>query len=552
MNYSRNQTSYPSTGADTGPSGSLNNDTGNEMASFLLGSINGGQISTTNEISSTRVAYAFYVQDDWKATSKLTFNIGVRYELWSPIGEQWGRQSNFDINTLTLNIPNYAAQFSPLPPNFNTPYTLGGVTYPALFPNVKVCRGCVGQYLIPWDYGDVGPRFGFAYNIRPKTVIRGAYGIFYGGEENQGGNPSRGEALPFNESPQLNYPAGVNQFAPNPLFANGAATGGLTIGYPQTVFSTYPVTSVQFREVANDFRNPMVQKWNLGVQQQLTNSMSLELGYQGNHSSHQLLQPDFNACPNLYTTNTSINCNSLRPYPDIGSISGTATFGYGNYNALVAKLEQRMSNGLQFVAAYTYGHALANSGTTLSGSNGLGTLDATNYATSYANASWNIGQNFTFAANYDIPYGKGKKYGGSANKFAQALLGDWSINTIMTFHTGQPYTLRANCGPGVWQFCVPDVLSSSYDNAPSGGRTPTEWFNIANFGPPTVGTYGTTGLQSMTSPMFKDVDLGVNKTFYFTERIGLNFRCETTNISNTPQFNPPNNNFGQAQFGQVT
>ena len=129
--------------------------------------------------------------------------------------------------------------------------------------------------------------------------------------------------------------------------------------------------------------------------------MSLEVGYQGNHSSHQLLQPDFNACPNLYTTNNSINCNSIRPVPYIGGISGTATFGFGNYNALVAKLEQRMSNGLQFVASYTYGHALANSGTTLSGSNGLGTLNALNYATSYATASWNIGQNFTFGANYD-------------------------------------------------------------------------------------------------------------------------------------------------------
>src|SRR5208283_2409105 len=172
MNFSKNQTSYPSQGVDTGPNGSLNNDTGDIMASFLLGSINGGQISTTNEISSTRVAYAFYAQDDWKATSKLTFNIGLRYELWSPIGEQWGRQSNFDYNTLTLEIPRGAAQYSPLPPNFNTPYTLGGVTYPALFPNVTVCRGCVGQYLIPWDYGDIGPRLGFAYNIRPKTVIR--------------------------------------------------------------------------------------------------------------------------------------------------------------------------------------------------------------------------------------------------------------------------------------------------------------------------------------------------------------------------------------------
>jgi hypothetical protein len=552
LNYSRNQTSFPSTGSDTGPSGSLNNDTGNEMASFLLGSINGGQISTTNEISSTRVAYAFYAQDDWKVTSKLTVNIGLRYELWSPIGEQWGRQSNFDIDTLTLNIPRGAAQYSPLPPNFNTPYTLGGVTYPALFPNVKVCRGCVGQYLIPWDYTDIGPRLGFAYNIRPKTVIRGAYGIFYGGEENQGGNPSRGEALPFNESPQLNYPAGVNQFAPNPLFANGAPTGGLTIGYPQTVFSTYPVTSVQFREVANDFRNPMVQKWNLGVQQQLTNSMSLEVGYQGNHSSHQLLQPDQNACPNLGTLNSSINCNSLRPYPDIGSISGTATFGFGNYNALVAKLEQRMSNGLQFVASYTYGHALANSGTTLSGSPGFGYLSGTDISSSYANAAWNIGQNFTLGANYDIPYGKGKKYGGSVNKFAQALLGDWSINTIMTFHTGQPYTINGSGCQGVWNTCNADVLTSNPNSAPPGGRTPNEWFNTANFGPPSPLSQGTSGLQTMTAPPLKDVDLGVNKTFYFTERIGLNFRAETTNISNTPQFNSPNNSQSSAQFGQIT
>ncbi len=552
LNYSRNQTSYPSLLGDTGPSGALNVDTGNEMASFLLGSINGGQISTTNEISSTRVAYAFYVQDDWKATSKLTFNIGVRYELWSPIGEQWGRQSNFDIDTLTLNIPRGAAQFTPLPPNFNTDYTFGGVTYPALFPNVKVCRGCVNQYMIPWDKADIGPRFGFAYNIKPKTVIRGAYGIFYGGEENQGGNPNRGEGLPFNESPQLNYPAGVNQFAPNPLFANGAATGGLTVGYPQTVFSTYPVTSVQFREVANDFLNPMVQKWNLGIQQQLTQSLAAEVGYQGNHSSHQLLQPDQNACPNLGTTNSSINCNSLRPYPDIGSISGTATFGFGNYEALVAKLEQRMSDGLQFVASYTYGHALANSGTTLSGSSGFGYKDNTNISSSYATAAWNIGQNFTLAANYDIPYGKGKKYGGSANKFTQALLGDWSINAIMTFHTGQPYTITASGCQGVWANCYPDVLSNTYDKAPSGGRTPNAWFDTANFGPPTPLTQGNSGLQNMTAPPTKDVDLGVNKTFYFTERVGLNFRAEGTNISNTPQFGVPVNGFGSSNFGQIT
>ncbi len=157
-----------------------------------------------------------------------------------------------------------------------------------------------------------------------------------------------------------------------------------------------------------------------------------------------------------------------------------------------------MSNGLQFVASYTYGHALANSGTTLSGSSGFGYRDNTNISTSYANAAWNIGQNFTFGANYDIPFGKGKKYGGSMNKFAQALLGDWSLNTIMTFHTGQPYTIRANGCQGVWASCFPDVLSSTYDKAPAGGRTPNEWFDTANYGPPTPLTQGNSGLQNMT------------------------------------------------------
>ena len=215
--------------------------------------------------------------------------------------------------------------------------------------------------MIPWDKVDFGPRVGFAYNIRQKTVIRGAYGIFYGGEENQGGNPNRGESAPFNFSPQLNRPGTRRHFQPNPGFANGQPTGGVSIGYPLNVFNGYPVSSLQFRELATDFRNPMVQKWNLAIQHELPGQMALEVSYVGNHSSHQLLQPDFNACNNFYTTNTSITCDTLRnqayngAFPGIGSISGTASFGFGNYHGMTAKLEKRLSNGLQFVSSYTLG-----------------------------------------------------------------------------------------------------------------------------------------------------------------------------------------------------
>jgi len=556
MNFSNNETALPSNLSDKGSpgskGGSFSNDTGDPIASFLLGSLNGGQISTTNFISSTRKAWAFYAQDDWKVTPKLTVQLGVRYELWSPIGEQFGRQSNFNFDTRTLDIPKGPNQDAPLPPNFNTSYTFGGITYKPLFPSVKVSRGLVDQYLIPWDKYDIGPRIGIAWNIREKTVIRAAFGIFYGGEEQQGGNPNRGESAPFNESPQLNRPSGVNGFDPNPFFANGNWTNGIATGFPVSVFTTQPVSSLQFRSVAQDFRNPMVQKWNLTLQQELPSQMALEVGYQGNHSSHQLLQPDFNAFPNLGTT-ASINSNDLRPLPEFGSISGTATFGFGNYDALTAKLDKRFSRGLQFVSAYTWGHAMANSGTTLSGSSGFGYRDNTNISTSYANAAWDIRHNFTTGFNYEIPFGRGKTYGGNMNRALDAIAGGWMVNGIFTFHTGQPFTVRSNGCQGVWASCFPDLVPGKDPNAaPSGGRRPGQWFDTSNFLPPASLTGGNLGLQTNYGPSTRNVDFSIAKNFKFTERWRLQFRGESFNIANTPQFSLPNNNRQDPTFGVVT
>jgi hypothetical protein len=493
------------------------------------------------------------VQDNWKATPKLTLNLGVRYELFSPIGEQFGRQSNFVLQDLTLYIPRGPNQNAPLPPNFNSPATINGITFPALFPNVKVSRGQVSPYLIPWDKLDIGPRLGFAYNVMNKTVIRGFYGIFYGGEENQGGNPNRGESAPFNESPQLNRPAGVTSFQPDPFFAGGAPIGGVTYGYPVNVFTGFPVSSLQFREVATDFRNPMVQEWNLSVQREIGGNMMFELGYIGNHQSHQLLQPDFNTCPLIFTANPAITCNGTRLYNDIGSISGTATFGFGNFNAMTAELQKRYSNGLQFIAAYTYGHALADSGTTLSGSPGLYTISQANYNSSYTSASWDIRHNFTLGFNYDLPFGRGKQYGANMNRVVQTLLGNWQSNGILTFHTGQPYTLRANGCQAIGNGgCGPELLAGGFNDAPPGGRTPNEWFNIANFGPPAPLSLGNVGLQTNPAPPTRTVDFSIFKDFPITERMKVEFRGETFNIANTPQFNVPDNTLGDAKFGQIT
>jgi Carboxypeptidase regulatory-like domain len=561
MNFSRNETAYPALSAQN----SLNNsNTGDEFASFLLGALSGGQISTTNFISSTKQAYAAYVQDAWKVTPKLTLNLGVRYELFSPIGEQFGRQSSFDLQNLTLYVPSGRNQNAPLPPNFNAPVTVNGVTFPALFTTpINVSRGKVSPYIIPWDKYDIGPRMGFAYNIEPKTVIRGFYGIFYGGEENQGGNPNRGESAPFNQSPQLNRQSGIGTFQPNPLFANGAATGGISIGYPLNVFNGFPVSSLQFRSVAQDFRNAMVQEWNLAVQHELPGQMALEVGYEGNHQSHQLYQPDPNACPTIFTLNSAITCNGLRRYPDIGSISGTASMGFGNYQAMTASLQKRLSIGLQFQASYTYGHALSDTGTTLSGSQGFYVKDGTNINSSYSSAAWDIRHNFVTSFNYELPFGRGKQYGANLNKAAQVLLGNWQVNGILSLRTGQPFTLRSNGCSFVANdggACGPTIAAGNPNDAPTGGRRPSEWFNTANFVPISQLTtaeklsQGNVGLQSDTGPPTRTLDFSIFKDFPFTERWKLEFRAEGTNIANTPQFWTNNLDVNQqdSNFGKIT
>jgi hypothetical protein len=527
--------------------GSAFASTGDPMASMLLGDVNWGEISTNNFISSQKWGYSFYGQDDWKVTPKLTVSVGLRYELFSPINEGFGRQSNFNFDTLTLDIPKGPDQNAPLPPNFAT-----------AFPNVTVSRGQVSSYLIPWDKLDFAPRIGIAYNLRSKTVIRLGYGIFYGGEENQGGNPNRGESAPFNESPTLNDPPGTSPWSTNPYFA-----GGLQGGFPSNVF-TLPAP-IQFRDLAQDFRNSLVHKWNLAIQRELPKQMALEVAYVGNHQAHGLLQPNPNACPNTPSL-TPVNCQALLPYPDIGGLQGTASFGFGNYAGMTTKLEKRMSNGLTFLTAYTYGHALADSGTTLSGSNGLGTIDPHNYSSSYSSASWDIRHNLTTSASYAVPFGKGKQWGSSMNAATNAIAGNWQLNAVLTLHTGQPYTIDGTNCDGQWNLCRPELLPGlNPQAAPSGGRTPGEWFNVAAVGVAAPLTGGNLGLQSNTSPATKNLDFNIFKDFVLTERFRVQFRAEAFNLFNTPEFNAPDNNLsdavlnsagvpipGEGSFGKIT
>lgn len=515
--------------------GNIANNTGDPMASFLLGQVYNGQVSTNNFISSEKWAWAFFAQDDWKVTSKLTLNLGLRYEVFSPIAEKFGNQSNFDPQTNTLYIPQGTNQNLPLPPSFNQGGALGFI---------HVARGTVDKYLIPTDMLDFSPRFGLAYRLRQKTVLRAGYGVFYGGEENQGGYPNRGEAVPFNETVQLNR-TGLDNFSPNSYFN---PVNGVSNGFPSNVFSLDVPPA--FRGITQNFRNPLVHKWNVALQQDLGNNMAAEVSYVGNHQLHSVRIWDPNDCPNSPLANYS--CDSNRPNPALGGLSFVDSFDYGNYHGMTAKLEKRYSNGLTFLTTYTWGHALANGGTTLTGSSNQNSKDRRNLALGYSSAAWDIRHSSVTSFLYDLPFGKGKKYLANVGPLDH-LISHWQLNSIMTFRTGPPFTLNTNQCVGTFGTCQPDVISGQDPkSAPSGGRRPEQWFDTAAVTKPTPGTPGSLGLQSQNRPGQRNLDLSLFKDIRFSERYRMQFRAEAFNVANTPQWGQPGTTQGDSTFGVIT
>jgi hypothetical protein len=536
FNITRNSTAYPST------TNSLNSSTGDPIASFLLGVVDTGAISTTNEIKSKKQTWAVYAQDDWKVTRNLTLNLGMRYELFSPTYAADGRQSNFDYSNATLYIPPGPDENAALPPNFATSY-----------PNVMVSRGTVSKYMFPWDKADVGPRLGVAYKLQEKTVVRAGFGIFYGGEENLGGNPNLGEGPPFNITVELNNPS---TFGINPYLL-----GGFSGGFPSNVFSVS--AQVPFRGINTDFRSPMVQKWNLAVQRELPGGMALELAYVGNHQIHQINLHTANTCPNSGSAaalaNPNVYCNNDRPVANIGPGWVVDTNGYGSYNAFTAKLEKRLSNGLEFISAYTWSHAISDVCTPLSyptgcSANGYqGPPDPYNLRSGYANALWDIRHNFTTGFTYELPVGRGRMYGNNMGRALDEFVGGWQLGGIITIRTGIPLSLSYNGCQGQWAICEPNVVAGMNPNAaPAGGRSAAQWFNTAAVVAAAPGTGGDAGVFNISAPGNSTFDASLFKTFRITERFNAEFRLEAFNAFNKTQLGQPDTNLQDATFGKIT
>ncbi len=381
-------------------------------------------------------------------------------------------------------------------------------------------------------------------------MIRAAYGIYYSGEQNRGGFVPLDENPPYNEDIKFTGPT----FTPNGYVTN------LSTGFPTNIYNLAIPSSRNLHGVAPDLDNPRVMKWNVAIQKELPGNMAFELSYLGNLMSHLLVVWDPNMPPNSPNVLVSqATLNSLRANPALGGFPNYLnSFGYGNYNALGAKLEKRVSKGLQFTAAYTWGHALAAAPTGSYAQGNVAAPNATDMNSIYASSPWDIRQNFVASAIYDLPFGKGKTFGNNWNGALNGILGGWQINGLYTAHTGHVVTLNTSLGVGYLgyyhgssYYYASVVPGASANAAPPGGRTPNEWFNVSNIVAPAPYTQGNLNNATNTLPDILNLDFSLFKEFPFRERYKIIFRGEVFNLTNTPEFASMGTTLGVGGFGSL-
>ncbi|MBI1354304.1 MAG: hypothetical protein GC160_08155 [Acidobacteria bacterium] len=487
--------------------------TGDGMASFLLGAASVIEQDFTLVFPHIQVGeYSYYMQDDWKVSDRLTFNMGIRYEYDTRVRERDNQWTNFDVTTGTLLIAGFNT-------NANTQ--------------------------VRPDPNNFAPRFGFAYRLREGTVLRGGYGVFY--------NKSGSEAVVMRRHRQLPFgpinAASINQFSADPRLVQDGLDP-----IPNLDFATVannPVGSLV--AVANDFKTGYAQQLNIQLQQQLAHKMVWKIGYVANINSRLDLTWNYNQ-----PTPGPGAPGPRRPLRDIApnvvDVTYNTTDANSNYNALQTSLERRFSENLGFLASYTYSHSIDTTGNAFGGAdNGPFPQDIRNRAADRATSGFDIKHRVVYSTNYTLPIGKGQKIDFN-NKVANYALGGWKVNGILTIQSGLPFTPTLASSVSNAGGSRPDLMHSAKLDNPDRAHWFDTSFNTqgAAWGQPTIYTFGNAGRNILRGPGRTNLDFSLFKDFGLTEKFNLQFRAETFNIFNTPQFGLPNGSIGNPSAGIIT
>jgi hypothetical protein len=546
------------TGTASGAPG-YTNSTGATAADLLLGYPTSGTLIIPAKLAITTGYNAVYLQDDWRATDKLTLNLGVRYEHEPGVHER----SN-----------HYSVGF-----DRNASYTVAGSSVSATgaveFAGQNGYSTSTGQTV-----NKISPRAGFAYAVTPKTVIRGGVGLFYQPLVYSGSaSYAPGYVLTNTISSQSGVPA-ISLTNPFPTLSKTAT--GNSLGLSTSVGSSLTVID-QARKA------PFYQSYSADVQQELPYGFAIKIGYVGGHARNQpnsvnanQLQDNYYALGNAKLTakvpfkyastgswssaNQPYN-QTVRPFPQFTSITNSVSAGVNNYNSLDVKLQKRFARGLTVLAAFTWSSNWDNlwgasstlnplNGSSNPGSSG-GAQDTYNVQAEYSRSINDIPKRTSVAVTYELPFGRGKQFLGGANRWLDLAVGGWKFNDIMIIQDGAPLPISqsTNSNSAFGNAMTRPTLVAGVNPCRSGspeGRL-NQYYNPAAFTLTPAGSYGNSPRTlNCYGPGYLNSDLSLNKNFKLTERVNAEFRAEALNAFNTPQFNGPNLSSDSSSAGQIT
>jgi outer membrane receptor protein involved in Fe transport len=487
--------------------------TGLSYADALLGYVQGATLSNTYFVDQRLWMASGFVQDDWKVNSKLTLNLGLRYDFATPPYEGG----------------NYLANFNPA--------GSGSLVY--------ATSGSLGnRTLVNIDTHNFAPRVGFAYSPDQNTVIRGGYGIFYLTFERFGSE----DELALNPPFLVQTVGSVASTSNVPLF-------NLQSGFPDTWLNpadiNYKLTHI--RTVNPQNPTPYVQQWSFGIQRKLPAQMLLDVNYIGTKSTHLDMLSDLNQY-----------INGVLPYPNFGELEYMNPMGNASYNALQVSLQRRFANGFFLDLAYTWSRSIDDTPEELENNSGAA-QDPYDMSAWRGPSDFDYPQRVVISYVYELPFGRNKPF--VTQGAGAAILGGWRMSGIFTYYSGRPFTIESGSNYNTaidlvgYPTAVPNVIGT-----PTIVGNVNCWFYASTnkactaldpsgtnaFALQPLGQYGDAGRNTLRGPSTTVFDFGLMRDFAIKERFSLQARWEVFNLANTPVFGNPNNNLSSGAVGTIT
>jgi len=486
-------------------------NTGLSYADFLVGYVQTAQLSNPFQVDQRIHMYSGFVQDDFKVSSKLTMNLGVRYDFSTPV----------------YDAKNHLANFNP-----SGAGSLVFASDGSLFNRTQVEP----------NRHNFAPRLGLAYQLNRKTVVRAGYGIFYAPFERIGSE----DQLALNPPSFINNNISLPSTAAAPLFL-------LHNGFPTNFLdpAQLVLTRVKIRAANPQAPSTNVQQWSFGFQRELPLGMFIEADYVGTKSTHLNTLRDLNQ-----------PINGVVPYPNFGQIEYRDPLGNAVYDGLDLTVERRFKAGLAFRAAYTNSKSIDNTAEHLSayGSNSFG-QNGRDFKSWRGLSDFDVPQRLVFSYVYELPFGKGKAM--ASHGILSYIAGGFQTSGALTLASGRPFTIFAASNNSSIDIGLQQALANVI-GTPVMPQTVNCWFYASKnsgcngitgtdaFATPPAGVFGNEGRNTLRGPGTKVFDFSLARNFSITERAQLQFRWEVFNLTNTVQFGLPNTNISGGTPGVIT